>query len=47
MGRLLDHLLHQQADQRLRFTSCFKRFSATDNRKRFKRLFGQSPRDSG
>ncbi len=39
MGRLLDHLLHQQASERRRFATCFKRFSATDNRRRFKRLF--------
>ena len=39
MGRLLDHLLHQQANERRRFATCFKRFSATDNRTRFKRLF--------
>ena len=39
MGRLLDHLLHQQASERRRFTACFQRFSAADNRTRFERLF--------
>jgi CHAD domain-containing protein len=39
MGRLLDHLLHRQASERQRFTGCFRRFSATENRTRFKQLF--------
>jgi len=39
MGRLLDHLLHQQANERRRFATCFERFSVADNRTRFKRLF--------
>ncbi|GMQ76280.1 MAG: CHAD domain-containing protein [Gammaproteobacteria bacterium] len=44
MGRLLDHLLHRQANERRRFATCFKRFSVTDNRTRFKRLFNPPPR---
>jgi CHAD domain-containing protein len=42
MGRLLDHLLHRQAAERKRFKTCFSRFSAPENKKRFKRLFEQS-----
>lgn len=47
MGRLLDHLLHRQANERRRFGTCFKRFSATDNRTRFKRLFKPPRRACG
>jgi len=39
MGRLLDHLVHRQASERRRVTTCFQRFSAADNQTRFKRLF--------
>ena len=47
MGRLLDHLLHRQANERRRFAACFKRFSATDKRTRFKRLFEPPRRSCG
>ena len=44
MGRLLDHLLQQQARERRRFAACFERFSEVDNQTRFKQLFKPSPR---
>jgi CHAD domain-containing protein len=43
MGRLLDHLLQQQARERRRFAACFERFSEIDNQARFKQLFKPPP----
>ena len=42
MGRLMDHLLRQQLDERRRFQACFASFSLPDNRKRYRRLFKRS-----
>lgn len=42
MGRLMDHLLRQQGEERRRFQTCFASFSLPDNRKRYRRLFKRS-----
>ena len=39
MGRLMDHLSRQQLDEQRRFQACFASFSLPDNRKRYRRLF--------
>ena len=39
MGRLLEHLLDEQQQQRRRFADCFRQFSSDENANRFRRLF--------
>jgi CHAD domain-containing protein len=46
MGRLMDHLSRQQLDERRRFQTCFTSFSLPDNRKRYRRLFKRSDKQT-
>lgn len=46
MGRLMDQLAQQQLDERRRFQACFASFSLPDNRKRYRRLFKRSDKQT-